>query len=85
MTKFGFIGAAAVSLLLVGPAMAGSSSDGVHRGHHHRYSQVTHHMRAQDFDHFDYGIARPTYHSGWGGPYGDGLYPGTVDQNMRSY
>jgi hypothetical protein len=85
MMKFGLIGAAAVSLLLAGPAMAGSSSDGVHRGHQHRYNRVIHHMPAQDFDHFDYGIARPTYHSGWAGPYGDGLYPGSVDQNMRSY
>ncbi len=85
MTKFALMGAAAVSLLLASPAMAGSSSDGVHRVHHHRYTRVAHRMPAQDFDHFDYGIARPTYHSGWGGPYGDGLYPGTVDQNMRSY
>ena len=38
-----------------------------------------HHMPAQDFDHFDFGIARPTYHSGWGGPYGDGDYPGRID------
>jgi hypothetical protein len=36
----------------------------------------------KDFDHFNFGIARPTYHSGWGGPYGDGDYPGSVDQNM---
>jgi hypothetical protein len=43
---------------------------------------VTHRLPAQDFDHFDLGIARPRYHSGWGGPYGDGEYPGTVDQNM---
>jgi len=39
-------------------------------------------MPAQDFDHFVFGIARPTYHSGWGGPYGDGDYPVTVDENM---
>jgi hypothetical protein len=39
-------------------------------------------MPAQDFDHFALGIARPTYHSGWGGPYGDGEYPGTIDANM---
>jgi hypothetical protein len=43
---------------------------------------VVHRLRAQDIDHFDLGIARPRYHSGWGGPYGDGDYPGTIDQNM---
>jgi hypothetical protein len=45
-------------------------------------SIVVHRMRAQDFNHFDLGIARPRYHSGWGGPYGDGDYPGTIDQNL---
>jgi hypothetical protein len=39
-------------------------------------------MRAQDYDHFNIGIARPTYPSGWGGPYGDGEYPGSIDRNM---
>jgi hypothetical protein len=43
---------------------------------------VIHRMPAQDFNHLDLGIARPTYHSGWSGPYGDGDYPGTVGQNM---
>lgn len=41
-----------------------------------------HRLPAQDVDHFDLGIARPRYHSGWSGPYGDGDYPGTIDQNM---
>jgi hypothetical protein len=39
-------------------------------------------MTAQDFDHFDFGVAQPTYPSGWGGPYGDGQYPGSIDRNM---
>jgi len=43
---------------------------------------AVHRLRAQDIDHFDLGIARPRYHSGWGGPYGDGECPGTIDQNM---
>jgi hypothetical protein len=88
MTKFRIIGAAALSLVLAGPAMAASSGgSGMHRVHHKHYGRVIHtmpaqRMSAQDFDHFDLGIARPTYHSGWGGPYGDGDYPGSVDQNM---
>jgi hypothetical protein len=88
MTKFRIIGAAALSLVLAGPAMAASSGgSGMHRMHHKHYGRVIHpmpaqRMSAQDFDHFDLGIARPTSHSGWGGPYHDGEYPGVADQNM---
>jgi hypothetical protein len=88
MTKFRIIGAAALSLVLAGPALAASSGgSGMHRVGHTHYGRVIHtmppqRMSAQDFDHFDRGIARPTYHSGWGGPYHDDDYPGSVDQNM---
>ena len=66
---------------LVTPAMAAGAYDaqGVYRSMH---GPVVHRMRAQDIDHFDLGIAQPRYHSGWGGPYGDGDYPGTIDRNM---
>jgi len=83
MTNFRIIGAAALSLVLAGPAMAaGNDGYGMRGAYQEYYGRATHRMPAQDFDHFDLGIARPTYHSGWGGPYGDGDYPGTVDQNM---
>lgn len=83
MINFRLIGAAALSLILADPAMAASGSGyGMHRVHHEQYGRELHRMPAQDFDHFVFGIAHPTYHSGWGGPYGDGDYPGTVDQNM---
>jgi hypothetical protein len=83
MTNFRLIGAAAISLVLAGPAMAaGSDGRGMHRVYHEHYGRVVHAMPAQDFDNFVFGIARPTYHSGWGGPYGDGDYPGTIDANM---
>lgn len=73
-------GAAAFVFALAAPAMAASHTEyGMHRNY---YGPVVHRMRAQDFDHFDYGIRHPLYHSGWGGPYGDGDYPGSVDQNM---
>jgi hypothetical protein len=83
MTNFRLIGAAALSLVFAGPAMA-AGSYGVHRAYHDHgyYGRMTQRMPAQDFNHFDFGIARPTFHSGWGGPYGDGEYPGTVDENM---
>ena len=80
MTKLKLIGAIALALAMASPAMARVYVP-------HRYLPTGDHhagrvMTAQDFDHFDFGIARPTYHSGWGGPYGDGDYPGSVDRNV---
>ena len=83
MTSLKIAGAAAVSLLLAGPVMAASvNGSELPAGYRADHSRMAQRMHAQDFDHFDFGIARPTYHSGWGGPYGDGDYPGTVDRNM---
>ncbi|MGO8912178.1 MAG: hypothetical protein ACLQDM_23015 [Bradyrhizobium sp.] len=83
MTNFRIVGAAALSLMLAGPAIAaGSGGYAMHGAYQDYYGRVIHRMPAQDFDHFDLGIAQPTYPSGWGGPYGDGQYPGTIDRNM---
>jgi hypothetical protein len=83
MTNLKLLAAAAFSLVLAGPVSAASVRTDELPGSYHGHSgQVMHQIRAQDFDHFNFGIARPTYHSGWGGPYGDGDYPGTVDQNF---
>jgi hypothetical protein len=79
MRHLRFIGATVLSLVFVAPAIAASNMHGEYRQFH---GPIIHRMHAQDFDHFDLGIARPTYHSGWAGPYGDGDYPGTVDENM---
>ena len=80
MTKLKLIGAMALALAIASPAMARVYVP-------NRYLPAPHHgqgrvMTAEDFDHFDFGIAKPTYPSGWGGPYGDGQYPGSVDRNM---
>lgn len=82
MRMYGLIGAASLAIVVSGSAMAASVGPAeLPSGYHGRY--VRHHyMRAQDYDHFDYGIARPRYPSGWGGPYGDGEYPGSIDHNM---
>jgi len=64
------------------PAMAAGAYDVQNAYRPSHGPGVVHRMWAQDIDHFDLGIARPRYHSGWGGPYGDGDYPGTIDQNM---
>jgi len=81
MMKLRLIGAAALALAIAGPAMAREYVPGRFLpGHgYHGPGRV---MTAQDYDHFDFGIAEPTYPSGWGGPYGDGQYPGSVDRNM---
>jgi hypothetical protein len=79
MTKFGMIGAAVISLVLAGPAMAaGNGSYGMHRVYHEHDGRVVHRMPARDF-----GIAGPTYYSGRSGPYGDGNYLGAVDDHIR--
>jgi hypothetical protein len=41
-----------------------------------------HDMRAQDALNFGRTDICPRYHSGWGGLYGDGDYPGSVDDNL---
>ena len=77
---FGWIGAAALSLMLVGPAIAGSDGYGMRDPYRELYHR--HRMPAQDAIRFGYGNEYPTYHSGWGGLYGDGNYPGSIDENM---
>jgi hypothetical protein len=82
MTNLGLAGGVALSIALAGPAMAASGGHAIHGMHRQLQGPAVYRMPAQDFDHFDLGIARPTYHSGWGGPYGDGEYPGSIDVNM---
>lgn len=83
MTGFRLAGVAALSLLLAGPATAATvSGSELPNGADAHHVRMARQMPAQDFDHFNFGIAQPTYHSGWGGPYGDGDYPGSVDRNM---
>jgi hypothetical protein len=80
MTKLKLIGAVALALTISGPAMARVYVPGRFLPSGENYHGRV--MTAQDFDHFDFGVAEPTYPSGWGGPYGDGQYPGSVDRNM---
>ena len=85
MTKFGLIGATVLALVLAAPAMA-------HDIHHVR--GVTHgvvvypHIRDYDRDlcvedaiRLGYSQGYEEYHSGFGGFYGDGLYPRNVISN----
>jgi hypothetical protein len=69
MMKFRLIGAAAVSLMIAFPAMA------AHRSYHYRNTDD---LPVVDATHFGYGSGRCGYHSGYGGLYGDGYYPGNV-------
>jgi hypothetical protein len=83
MRKFRIIGAAVLSLVLAGPAMAASDGGYVmHAVHHENYGRVIHRMSAQDFDHFDFGVARPTYRSGRDPGHVDDN-TGTIDDSIR--
>jgi hypothetical protein len=82
MINLKWIAAAVFALAIAGPASAATVSNRELPTGYHGNIRVTHHMRTQDYDHFNIGIARPTYPSGWGGPYGDGEYPGSIDRNM---
>ena len=77
---FRLIGAAVLSLMLAGPAMAGS--DGYRMPDPYRELYRHYRVPAQDAIRFGYGNEYPTYHSGWGGLYRDGNYPGSIDENM---
>jgi hypothetical protein len=69
MTIFKLIEVAMLSLMMASPAMA----------MHHSYRQhVSHDLPVVDATHFGYGAGRCGYHSGYGGLYGDGYYPGNV-------
>ena len=76
MMNFRLIGAAVLSLMLAAPAVA------MQHGYHHHYGQVSPEgLPVQDALRLGYGTGYCTYHSGYGGLYGDGLYPGNVCGN----
>ena len=80
MTNVGIASAAALSIVLAGPAIA-YDGHGT-QGQYTRAFRGYHNMPAQDALRFGRTDIYPRYHSGWGGLYGDGNYPGSVDDNM---
>lgn len=70
------IGAALMSLLLAGPAMA---------AHHNNQPHGDGDMPVQDALHFGYSAGVCGYHSGRGGLYGDGYYPDNVCEDGGSH
>lgn len=70
------IAAVVLSLLIAAPAMAS------HQKHHERDGRD---LPVQDAVHFGYDAGRCGYHSGYGGLYGDGLYPGNVCSDGGSH
>jgi hypothetical protein len=77
MTIIRIVGTAALSVVLAGPAFA--------QGTYNSYTRAFrgyHDMRAQDALREGRTDIYPRYHSGWGGLYGDGNYPGSIDDNM---
>jgi hypothetical protein len=81
MTNFRLIGAAALSLAvaLATPAMAGS---GKHGRYHHRYVRdldaPPKGLTVENATRWGYGQGYGAPHTGFGGLYGDGNYPGNV-------
>jgi hypothetical protein len=86
MTNLKSIAATVLALVLAGPAMAQSvTNKRLPKGDHNEQAkprEPDRGMTATDFNHQDLGIAKPEYHSGDGGPYGDGNYPGSVDRKV---
>lgn len=76
------IGAAVILIATAAPAMAYDSYTSSSQGAYTEAFRGPHPVRAQDAIRLGYGNIYPKYHSGWAGPYGDGNYPGTIDDNM---
>jgi hypothetical protein len=88
MTKFGLIGATALSLTLAlaGPAMAGDVQ------HEHARAQIRAPIVYPNAEaglpienalRWGYSQGYSNYPSGWGGLYGDGRYPGNTISNKN--
>jgi len=82
MTKFRLVGATALSLALAAPAMArdvhhvrGAPADAVVYPHVFDYDRD---LPVEDALRLGYSQGYSEYPSGFGGLYGDGLYPGNV-------
>jgi hypothetical protein len=76
MMKMKTIGIAVLSLMIAAPAMA---------THPRQYQRDGRDLPVQDALHFGYDSGRCGYHSGYGGLYGDGLYPGNVCSDGGSH
>ena len=84
MTSIRITGAMVLAIALAGPAFSFDYCYPTQAQNDH-YTQAFrgyHDMRAQDALHFGRTDIYPRYHSGWGGLYGDGNYPGSIDDNM---
>jgi len=88
MTRFRLAGAAALLLALplplafATPAAAGDSYSGKHRRYHPRYvgdpTAPPKGLTVENATRWGYGQGYGAPHTGFGGLYGDGLYPGNV-------
>jgi len=87
MTKFGLIGATALSLALAVPAFAGDTQrTGVQHPKHQPRNAVVYpnaepNLPVENALRWGYSQGYSQYPSGFGGLYGDGRYPGNVISN----
>jgi hypothetical protein len=80
MKMLGIASAVIVSIVVACPSLAYNDRNA--QGQYTRSFRGYHDMRAQDALHFGRTDIYPRFHSGWGGLYGDGNYPGSIDDNM---
>ncbi|THD52297.1 MAG: hypothetical protein E8A46_13310 [Bradyrhizobium sp.] len=84
MTKFGLIGATALSLTLAAPAMARDihpAKGATQSAPVNAYASADPRLPVQDALRWGYSQGYSNYPSGWGGLYGDGRYPGNTISN----
>jgi hypothetical protein len=84
MTKFGLIGATALSLTLAAPALAGDvhpAKGATRAAPVNAYASAEPRLPVQDALRWGYSQGYSNYPSGWGGLYGDGRYPGNTISN----
>jgi hypothetical protein len=90
MPKFRLIAAAAISLAALA-APAAADDLGKHRSHVRHSDKLLHdkllhaELPVLDATRWGYGTGYKTSHSGYGGLYGDGRYPGNVYDDPASY
>jgi len=85
MKSLKLIGTVLFSFALAAPAMAIHQRRDHRAGHDLPANDTLRYLPVQDAVHFGFSSGRCGYHSGYGGLYGDGLYPGSVCVDGESH
>ena len=85
MLNHRLVGTMFLSLVIAAPVMAKHPRPYYRDGRHLTVYRDGRHLTVQDALHFGYGSGRCGSHSGYGGLYGDGQYPGNVCEDVDSH